>query len=92
MDLGKKAPTSDTKERPGKKEGYGERSQTWLAPGKFHSSSPWKMNLICPSIPFYGILSYSISFASVLNLPPRVSFLLLQLQREEEILAQLILS
>ena len=81
MDLGKKAPTSDTKERPGKKEGYGERSQTWLAPGKFHSSSPWKMNLICPSIPFYGILSYSISFASVLN----------QLQREEEILAQQIL-
>ncbi|KAH7575524.1 hypothetical protein JRO89_XS02G0133500 [Xanthoceras sorbifolium] len=33
----------------------------------------WKMNLRCPSIPFYGILSYSISFASVLNLPPRVS-------------------
>lgn len=31
------------------------------------------MNLRCPSIPFYGILSYSISFASVLNLPPRVS-------------------
>ncbi|KAF3455702.1 hypothetical protein FNV43_RR00344 [Rhamnella rubrinervis] len=33
----------------------------------------WKMNLRCPSIPFYGILSYSISFAYVLNCPPRVS-------------------